>query len=78
MKRPAQLTPLELGEYRARQLTLDHARNTFALVEEAYRAWLRELGRKYKVGTRFTIGVEDGTLTPMLDDRTNGHIPPGG
>lgn len=35
----------------------------YQMLDEAHRAWLREIGARYNVGTLFEIDMETGALT---------------
>lgn len=71
-KRVPRLTEQELLEFRLRAQTVEQARHAYLLIDEGHRGWLRDIGRKYRVGTRFDVQLQDGTLIPRPNERSNG------
>jgi hypothetical protein len=66
------MSPEELREFLLRQQTLVAAQNTYALLDQANKEWLRGVGRKYRVGTRFEVNPETGEIAALPKDDREG------
>src|SRR4051794_13772013 len=56
------LTPEELSEYEVRHGRVRAAQLDLLLIDESFRTFLRTLGAKYEVGTRFEINTKTGEI----------------
>lgn len=61
----AMLTPEEMAEYLSRFARMKAAQMDLLMIDEAFRMYMRSLGQKYNVGTRFAVNSETGELKEM-------------
>lgn len=62
-----ELTPEELEEFRLRQVTLNNARFNFLMIQESYQAWVKDTGVKYNIEGKFTIDLQSGVMTKLIE-----------
>lgn len=66
MMKSKTLAAHDLIEFRLRKAALDAARAQFLMVQEAYQAWVKEIGKRHKIKGEFQINLQSGELVPNL------------
>ena len=66
-----QLSEGDLLEFRLRRAAYDQARNNYLMIEESYQAWLKKIGKQYRMPAQFDLNQQTGVLLPR--EKANGR-----